>query len=122
MFTNQGSETKRSETKRSETNHDETSNIKPNAPRQLIHSKNYNECDFLLSMLSEQCTLGTGFAIASNLGTHIKPIKLVQPVKEKHTCQDVSLLLERCILDGHDCNINLYKFNVLCKGDIDTKL
>jgi hypothetical protein len=67
--------------------------------------------------------LGAGFAISGNI---VKPdVKLVQPVKlvkEKHTCEDISLILERCILDGHDCKTNLYKFNVLCKGDIDTKL
>ena len=114
MLTNHG-ETKQRETKQSETKQSETKNIKTNAPHQLIHSKNYNECDFLISMLSEQCTIGAGFAVARITETHIKQ------VKEKQTCQDISLILERCILDGHDCNANLYKFNVLCKGDIDTK-
>ena len=95
---------------------------KTKAPHQLIQSKNYNECDFLMSMSSEHCTLGAGFAIARNIE---KPVKLAQPVKlakEKQSCEDISLILERCILDGHDCNTNLYKFKVLCKGNIDTKL
>ena len=108
--------------KRIETKNGETSNIKTNTPYQLIQSKNYNECDFLMSMLSEHCTLGVGFAIAKNVE---KPINLVQPiklVKEKQTCEDISFMLERCILDGHNCKTALYKFNVLCKGDIDTKL
>jgi hypothetical protein len=102
--------------KRSESKNGETPNIKANAPPQLIHSKNYNECDFVMSMLSEHCALGTGFTIVRNVE---KPV--VKPV-EKRTCEDISLMLERCILDGHDCKTNLYKFNVLCKGDIDTKL
>ena len=103
----------------------ETSNIKTNAPHKLIQSKNYNECDFLISMLSEQCTLGAGFAIAKSDETRVRSIPLGKPiplVQEKQTCADISLILERCVLDGHDCKTNLYKFNVLCKGDIDTKL
>ena len=97
----------------------ENSNIKTNGPHRLMQSKNYNECDFLMSMLSEHCTLGAGFAIARNVETHVKPVK---PTKEKQTCEDILLILERCILDGNDCKTNLRKFNVLCKGDIDTKL
>jgi hypothetical protein len=92
---------------------------KTKAPHQLIQSKNYNECDFLMSMISEHCKLGTGFVIARNVVKLAQPVKLA---KEKQTCEDISLILEKCILDGHDCKNNLYKFNVLCKGDVDTKL
>ena len=101
----------------------DSSNIKTTAPHQLIQSKNYNECDFLMSMLSEHCTLGTGFEKARNVEKLVTE-KLVTEklVTEKQSCGDISLLLERCILDGHDCKTNLYKFNVLCKGDVDTKL
>ena len=111
--------------KLSQPTNSEISNIKTNAPHRLIQSKNYNECDFLMSMLSEHCTLGAGFAIARNVETHAQPVKLAQPLKptkEKQTCEDILLILERCILDGNDCKTNLRKFNVLCKGDIDTKL
>ena len=48
-----------------------------------------------------------------NSETLVQPIKLV---KVNQTCEDISFILERCILDGHDCKTNLYK------GDIDTKL
>ena len=95
---------------------DETTNIKTNAPYKLIHTKNYNECDFLINLLSEQCTLGAGFAIKS-------PTQVIKaPPKVEHSCEDISIILARCILDGHDCNANLYKFKVLCKGDINAKL
>ena len=97
---------------------EDSSNVKTNTPYKLIQSKNYNECDFLLNMLNEHCTLSAGFAIARNVE---KPVTK-KLVKEKQSCGDISLLLERCILDGHDCKTNLYKFNVLCKGDVDTKL
>jgi hypothetical protein len=96
----------------------DSSSIKTNAPHQLIQSKNYNECDYLMSMLSEHCTLGASFAKAR----HVEKLVTEKLVTEKLSCGDISLLLERCILDGHDCNNNLYKFNVLCKGDVDTKL
>jgi hypothetical protein len=106
----------------------DSSSIKTNAPHQLIQSKNYNECDYLMSMLSEHCTLGASFAKARHVEKLVTE-KLVTEklvteklVTEKLSCGDISLLLERCILDGHDCNNNLYKFNVLCKGDVDTKL
>jgi hypothetical protein len=102
---------------------EDSSNVKTNTPYQLIQSKNYNECDFLLGMLSEHCTLSAGFAIARNVEKPvIKKLVTEKLVKEKQSCGDISLLLERCILDGHDCKTNLYKFNVLCKGDVDTKL
>lgn len=79
----------------------------------------------MISLLSDNCPLGASSAIARNV---VKPVEkpVVKPVvkleKEKQTCKDISLILERCILDGHDCKTNLYKFNVLCKGDVDTKL
>jgi len=101
--------------KRSETKNSESSNIKTHAPYKLIQSKNYNECDFLMSMLSENCTLGAGFAIAEK---RAQPVKLV---KETQSCEDITLILERCILAGQDCKTNFYKFKVLCKGDVDTK-
>lgn len=94
-------------------------NIKTNAPHQLIQSKNYNECNYLMSMLSEYCALGT---IVRNVETPALPTTLVHPVEVTQTCQDISLILERCILDGHNCKTYLHKFNVLCKGDVDTKL
>ena len=99
--------------KQSDTKQSETLTIKMTAPTKLIQSKNYNECDFLMSMLSEQCTLGAGFAIKR---------AVTEPVKVKQSCEDILVILERCILDGHDCKSNLYKFNVLCKEDIDTKI
>lgn len=68
-----------------------------------------NEGDLLMSMLSDPCKIGAGFEIAKD-------------VVKKQSCKDISMMLERCILDGHDCKTNLYKFNVICKGDIDTKL
>jgi hypothetical protein len=106
-------------------------NIKTNAPNQLIQSKNYNECNFLISMLSEYCTLGELVrnveppALPATLVPPVSlapPVTLVPPAKEKQTCEDISLILERCILDGHNCKTFLHKFNVLCKGDVDTKL
>ena len=105
-------------TNRSDTTINETSNIKTSAPHKIIQNPNYNECDFLMSMLREHCPHG---AIAINV---VKPYEkpVVKLEKEKQTCKDISLILERCILDGHDCKTNLYKFNVLCKGDVDAKL
>lgn len=97
----------------SDTKRSEKINIQTNVPYKLIHIKKNNECDFLINMISEQCTLGAGFAIARNVE---------KPQTEKQTCKDILLILERCILDGNDCKSNLYKFNVLCKGDVDTKL
>ena len=108
-------------TNRSDNKINESSNIKTPAPCKLIQNTDYNERDFLMCMLSENCPLGASSAIAKNVE---KPV--VNPVvkleKEKQTCKDISLILERCILDRHDCKSNLYKFNVLCKGDVDTKL
>lgn len=89
-----------------ETKCSETLHLKTTAP---IKSNKYNEGGFLISMLSDPCTIGAGFEIAKD-------------VVKKQTCKDISMMLERCILDGHDCKTNLYKFNVMCKGDIDTKL
>jgi len=103
-------ESKSIESKSIESKSIESSNIKTTAPYKLIQSKNFNECGFLINMISERCTLGADFAIART------------PENGKQTCEDISLILERCILDGHDCKTNLYKFNVLCKGDVDTKL
>jgi hypothetical protein len=103
--------------------HSETSNIKINAPHKLVQTKNDNECAFLMSMIREQCALGTGVAIPQKVESPVEKLvteKLV--VKVKQSCEDISLMLERCILDGHDCKSNFYKFKVLCKGDIDTKL
>ena len=101
-------------TNRSDNTINEISNTKTPAPYKLIQNTNYNECDFLMSMLREHCPHG---AIARNVE---KPV--VKLEKEKQTCKDISLILERCILDGQDCKTNLHKFNVLCKGDVDAKL
>ena len=99
---------------RSDNTINETSNIKTKAPHKLLQNNNYNERGVLICMLSESCPLG---AIAKNVEKPVVKLK-----KAKQTCEDISLILERCILDGHDCKSNLYKFNVLCKGDVDTKL
>ena len=58
---------------------------KTKAPHQLIQSKNYNECDFLMSMISEHCKLGTGFAIARNdLPLHIDPCHAVVALRRRY--------------------------------------
>jgi hypothetical protein len=99
------------------------SDTKQTAPYKLIQSKNYNECNFLIHMLIDQCTLGTGLYTQAPTKVIKAPTQVIKaPTQVKQTCEDISIILERCILDGNNCNTNLYKFNVLCKGDIDTKL
>jgi hypothetical protein len=40
---------------------------------------------------------------------------------KKETCVDILTILERCILDGHDCNANFNKYKRLCKETDDKK-
>ena len=52
--------------------------------------------------------------------TDISTIQLNSPDK-KQACTDILMMLERCILDGHDCNANFNKYKRLCKETSDKK-
>jgi len=90
----------------------EITNLKTNAPYKLSQLTKNNECNFLINMINEECSQGIDFSIK---------IKKV-PIQTEETCADISKMLERCILDGHDCNTSFHKFNVLCKEYVDIKL
>ena len=58
--------------------------------------------------------------LLQNKNTDKTPIQLNSPPK-KETCVDILMRLERCILDGHDCNSNWYKYKTFCKETDDNK-
>ena len=61
--------------------------------------------------------------ILQNLNSDKKPQSTTQlnSTKTNEACVNILSMLERCILDGHDCNENFYKYKTLCKGNLDTK-
>lgn len=54
----------------------------------------------------------------TNTDTSTKQLNLPE---KKDTCVDILTMLERCILDGHDCNANFNKYKRLCKETSDKK-
>ena len=61
--------------------------------------------------------------ILQNPNSNIKQHSTTQVnlINKKETCVEILMMIERCILDGHDCNANFYKYKTLCKESFDNK-